>query len=207
MARGRKKTFPAIARLSRASREIMERAFLEGPGVRSVQSIVDQVKEKTGEKIDDNAIYRYREYWFSEERPFIEARREADGMLAALKDNPGADLEELVKQRLTVAQVLSAKRLEESDPLELGYLAQGEKRIDIERERNRILKERMENDKEKIVLLERQVKMKEAALAAAREKAEAADKKIEAMGRRKKIDPESMRVIKEEIYGIVEPAH
>lgn len=117
--KGRRKTFPAIARLSRAAREIMERAFLEGPGVRSVQSILDEITDQVGEKIDDNAIYRYREYWLSEERPFIEGRRQADAMLAALKDNPGADLEEVVRQRLTFAQVLAAKRLEESDPWSL----------------------------------------------------------------------------------------
>lgn len=203
MARGRKKTFPAIARLSRAAREIMEQAFLEGPGIRSVQSIVDQVKEQTAEKVDDNAVYRYREYWASEERPFIEARREADAMFTALKQNPTADLEELVKQRLTVAQVLAAKRLEESDPLELGYLAQGEKRIEIERERNKIMRERTENDKEKIALLERTVQVREKQIEQAQQKAETAAGKIEEMGRKKGLDAETLKKIREEVYGIV----
>lgn len=182
----------------------MEHAFLQGPGVRSVQSIVDEIKEKTSEKIDDNAIYRYREYWLDVERPFIEARKEADGMLAALRANPTEDLEELVKQRLMVAQVLAAKRLEESDPLELGYLAQGEKRIDVQRERNRIMRERTANDKEKIALLERTVDLKEAALKTAQEKAENAAKAIEEMGKKKGLDPETLKKIREEVYGIVE---
>src|SRR3990172_4512994 len=99
MARSRKKTFPAIARLSRAAREIMERAFIAGPGLRSVKSIQEEILKQTGERVDDNAVYRYRDYWLSEERPFIEARSQADAMLGALKENPTADLEELVRQR------------------------------------------------------------------------------------------------------------
>ncbi len=206
MSATRKKTFPAIARLSRAARAIMAEAFLEGPGVRSAQSIVEQIKAQTGEKIDDNALYRYREYWLAVERPFIEARKEADGMLAALNANPTADVEELVKQRLTVAQLLTAKRFDESDPVELGYLAQGEKRIEVQRERNQLLKERTKNDKEKIALLERTVVLKEAALRAAQEKAQGAAKTIEAIGRKKGLDAETLKRIREEVYGIVDAA-
>jgi len=172
VSRGRRKTFPAIARLSRAAREIMERAFLEGPGARSAKSIVEEIGEKTEERVDDNAIYRYQEYWLDVERPFIEARKEADGMLAALRDNPTTDVEELVKQRLTVAQLLTAKRFDESDPVELGYLAQGEKRVEVQRERNRILKERTDNDKLIIALMERTVQLKERQLIKAKENAE-----------------------------------
>lgn len=182
----------------------MERAFLQGPGTISVREICEEISEKTGEKIDDNAIYRYREYWLSEERPFIEARKEADGMLAALKDHPGADLEELVRQRLTVAQVLTAKKLEQSDPVELGYLAATEKRVEVQRERNKILRERTKNDREKIALLERQVKVKEKQIEAAQEKAKAAAGEIEKLGRKKGLDAETLKKIREEVYGIVE---
>jgi hypothetical protein len=146
----RKRTYPAIARLSRTAREIIERGFLEGAGVRSIKSIVQQIKEKTGEKIDDSAIYRYRDYWLAVERPFIEARKEADGMLAALRANPTADLEELVTQRLAVAQLLSAKRFDETDPIELGYLAQGEKRIEIERKKIELAREKLATEKERL---------------------------------------------------------
>lgn len=204
MGRQRRKTFPAIADLSRAAYAIMEAAFLQGPGVRSVKSIVEEIKEKTGERIDDNAIYRYREYWLSEERPFIEGRRQADAMLAALKDSPGADLEELVRQRLTYAQVLSAKQLEGADPVELGYLMAAEKRIDIQKERNAILKQRTAHEKEKIGLLERTVALREEQLKRAKEKAEGAAKSIEALGKRKGLDAETLKKIREEVYGIVE---
>lgn len=156
--KARRKTFPAIARLSRAARAIMQGAFLEGPGARSVKSIVDDIKAKTGEKVDDNAVYRYQDYWLTCERPFIEARQEADGMMAALKDNPTADVEELVKQRLVVAQMLTAKRFDESDPVELGYLAQGEKRIEVEKEKIGIQRARLEADKERTEVLRAQVK-------------------------------------------------
>lgn len=200
----RRKTFPAIARLSRAAREIMQAAFLEGPGARSVKSIVDEIAAQTGERVDDNAVYRYQDYWLTCERPFIEARKEADGMMAALKENPTADVEELVKQRLIVAQMLTAKRFDESDPVELGYLAQGEKRIEVQRERNQILKTRTANDREKIALLERTVKLKEAAIEAAKQKAEGAAKSIEALGKRKGLDAETLKKIREEVYGIVE---
>lgn len=202
--KSRRKTFPAIARLSRAARELMEAAFLEGPGARSVRSIIEEITAKTGEKIDDNAIYRYQEYWLDVERPFIQARKEADGMLAALKRNPTADIEELVRQRLTVAQVLTAKRFEESDPVALGYLAQGEKRIEVQQERNRLLKVRTDNDKEKIALLERTVVAKEKQLDQARQKAQAAEKKIDSIGKRKGLDAETLKKIREEVYGIVE---
>lgn len=172
MSRRRKKTFPAIARLSRAAREIMERAFIEGPGVRSVKSIQEEIVKQTGEKVDDNAVYRYREYWLSEERPFIEARKDAEGMLAALKDNPTPDLAELVKQRLMVAQVLSAKRLDEADPVELGYLAQGEKRVELEREKLGVQKERLGVMRERLRQLERTLELKQAALEQAKANAE-----------------------------------
>lgn len=185
----------------------MEAAFLEGPGARSAKSIVEEIRDKTGEKVDDDAIYRYQEYWLDVERPFIEARKEADGMLAALKKNPTSDIEELVKQRLTVAQVLTAKRFEESDPVELGYLAQGEKRIEIEKEKLSVSKSKLKIEQQKVAALEKSVELKEQQIQAAREKAAAAEKKIEEVGRRKKLDPSVMKVIKEEIYGIVEPAH
>jgi nucleoside 2-deoxyribosyltransferase len=172
MNRGRKKTFPAIARLSRAALDIVERAFLAGPGVRSVKSIVEEIKKQTDETLDDNAIYRYREYWLSEERPFIEARKRAEGMLAALKDSPTDDLEELVKQQLIVAQINAGKDLDKADPIELGYLAATEKRVEIQRERNKLLRERTENDKKKIAILERSVAMKEKTLERVKQNAE-----------------------------------
>lgn len=172
MSKSRKKTFPAIARLSRAAREIMERAFLQGPGVRSVKSIIEEISEKTREKIDDNAVYRYRDYWLSEERPFIEARRQADAMLGALKENPTADLEELVRQRLTVAQVLTAKQLEGADPVELGYLAQGEKRVELEREKLGVQKERLGVMRERLKQLERALQLKAQELEQAKANAE-----------------------------------
>jgi hypothetical protein len=207
MTRARRKTFPAIARLSRTAREIVERAFLEGPGVRSVKSICQEVREKTGEIVDDNAIYRYQNYWFTVERPFVEARREADGMLAALKQNPTADVEEIVKQRLTIAQLLAAKRFDQSDPIALGYLAQGEKRLELNRARLAIEKQKLDIERQKVVALERQVAIKERQMEEMREKAAAAENRVEEMARKKKLDPETLRVIKEEIYGIVEPTH
>ncbi|SRR5581483_5515308 len=157
----RKKTFPAFARLSKVAREVVEQAFLQGPGVRSIPSIAKEVEEKTGEKVDDNALYRFYEFWSEVERPFIEARREADAMLAALKDAPTGDAEELVRQRLEVAQLLTAKRLDESDPVELMYLANSGKRVEVQRERNRLMRERTENDRQKIKLLERNLELKE----------------------------------------------
>ena len=172
MARSRKKTFPAIARLSRAAREIMERAFIAGPGLRSVKSIQEEILKQTGERVDDNAVYRYRDYWLSEERPFIEARSQADAMLGALKENPTADLEELVRQRLTVAQVLTAKQLEGADPVELGYLAQGEKRVELEREKLGVQKERLGVMRERLRQLERALELKAQALEQAKANAE-----------------------------------
>lgn len=184
----------------------MERAFLEGPGVRSVRSICEEIERQTGERIDDSAIYRYREYWLAVERPFIEARQEADGMLAALKNHSTREAEELIRQRLTVAQLLAAKRFDASDPVELGYLAQGEKRIEIQQAKLSISRERLKIEQQKVAALEKQVMLRERQLEQAREKAAAAEKKVEAIGRKKKIDAETLRVIKEEIYGIVEPA-
>lgn len=172
--------------------------------MRSAQSIIDQIKEKTGEKIDDNAIYRYREYWLAVERPFIEARKEADGMLAALKENPAGDVEELVKQRLTVAQLLTAKRFDESDPIELGYLAQGEKRIELEREKVKVQKEKLSAERDRIAILERTLQLKEAAIKAAQEKAHGAAKAIEEIGKKKGLDAETLKKIREEVYGIVD---
>ncbi len=178
MKGGRKRTFPAIARLSRTAREIMEAAFMEGPGVRSVQSIIDQIRKETREKVDDNAVHRYREYWSSEERPWIEARQEADAMFTALKQNPTADFEELVKQRLTVAQILSAKRLEGADPVELGYLAQGEKRIELEKKKLEINKQRTELMRERVKVLQGQLKLREKQIVDMRRKAEKAVEKV-----------------------------
>ena len=204
MSRQRKKTFPAIARLSRAAREIMERAFLQGPGVRSIKSVIEEIEKQTKEKIDDNAIYRYRDYWLSEERPFIEARRQADAMLGALRENPTADLEELVRQRLTVAQVLTAKQLEGADPVELGYLVQGEKRVELEREKLGVQKERLGVMRDRLKQLERALALKEEEGRQAREKAERAAGNIEAMGKKKGLDAETLKKIREEVYGIVE---
>lgn len=202
--RGRKKTFPAIARLSRAAREIMERAFLQGPGVRSVKSVIEEIHKQTGEKIDDNAVYRYREYWLSEERPFIEGRKQADSMLSALKDNPGADMEELVRQRLTLAQVLTAKNLDHADPVELGWLATQVKRFEIEQEKVNVSKERLSVMRERLKQLERALQLKEKQIEAAKQKADKAAGKIDEIGKRKGLDAETLKKIREEVYGIVE---
>ena len=200
----RRKTFPAIARLSRAAHAIMQAAFLEGPGVRSAKSIVEEIRDKTKEHIDDNAVYRYQDHWLTVERSFIEARKEADGMLAALRDHPTADAEELIRQRLMVAQVLTAKRFDESDPVELGYLAQGEKRIALEKEKIAVSKDKLGLERQKVEALQRQIDMKQRALDAAKEKAEGAAKSIEALGKRKGLDAETLKKIREEVYGIVE---
>lgn len=231
----RKRTYPAIARLSRAAREIIEHAFLEGAGVRSGKSIIEEIKQKTGETIDDSAVYRYREYWLAVERPFIEARKEADGMLAALRANPTADVEELVKQRLTVAQLLSAKRFDETDPIELGYLAQGEKRIDLERKKIELAREKLTTEKERLEALRQQQGessdsaavfielMNELARYLASNAQEAlrqlqphirgfaahmklpADERIEKLGRQKGLDAETLKRIREDVYGITDP--
>lgn len=204
MKRGRKKTFPAIARLSKVAREVVEQAFLQGPGVRSIPSIIKEVEEKTGEKVDDNALYRFYEFWSDTERPFIEARREADAMLAALKNSPTGEAEELIRQRIEIAQLLTAKRLDESDPIELMYLANSGKRVEVQRERNRLLKERTDNDRQKIKLLERNLELKEKQLKATAEKADGAAKKIDEIGKKKGLDSETLKKIREEVYGIVE---
>ena len=95
---------------------------------------------------------------------------------------------------------VAAKQLEGADPVELGYLMAAEKRIDVQRERNRLLKERTGNDLKKIALLERSLELKEKQIEKIKERNAKAAEKIEEI--RKAVTPEQRRAV-QEIYGLV----
>lgn len=199
----RKKHF-AVDKLSPAGRKIVDDGLAANA---TYEAIVKALREKTGELLIARSLGRYRaNQWFPIRAALEETNRLHGLVKDSLEKSQGKKFDEATSEVAKAMLFKVVTALKDPDPYALYELVLADGRLDVQKDRNKILRERTDNDREKIKLLERSVKAKERQIEQAREKAVAAEKTIEAIGKKKGLDAETLKKIREEVYGIVDAA-
>ncbi len=149
------------------------------------QEIADAVQKTTGMRLSDSALSRYRHRWSSAKASIEETSHQVKVLTEALKANPDLNFEDAgmaILLNKLVEELASAKKtFQGASLLQLGHLLlkahrtkQSAGQLDVQRERLELLKERVHT----------------------------AAEKVEEVGKAKGLDPETLKKIREEIYGI-----
>lgn len=196
----RKKHF-AVDRLSPQARRLVD----DGLAANATYEEIVKTVRAIGEQLAVSSLQRYHaNKWFPTRAALEETNRLHGLVKDSLEKSQGKKFDEVTSEvsKALLFKVVTA--LKDPDPYALYELVLADGRLDVQKERNKILRERTDNDKEKIALLERNLKLKEQQIERAHEKAKAAEKTIEAIGKKKGLDAETLKKIREEVYGIVE---
>lgn len=162
--------------------------LLEIPGT-TYEQIIEQVKQATGTVISKSALSRYQAAW--NEKRYREATitKEIDAMMRLLKAEPGIDPTDgamlLIKRKLVSRLAQAEANFDNTDALDLAHVLIRMKRV-----------EQMSG----------QLKVQEERLALLQQKIAATADKVEAIGKAKHLDPETLKRIREEIYGLAPAA-
>jgi len=165
----------AFARLSAAGRQRAIDGFRRNE---ATTAIAAAIAEEHGEAIAVSSLNRFREWWNATERPVLEAAAKAEELVRALKDNPTPEIESVIRQLLQAQRLTAMAEDQRPDPWDLGRLDIAERKLRLQ-ERALALRERE---------LERRVT--------------AAGKKIEKALEGKNLDPDTLRKIRTEVYGL-----
>lgn len=197
----RKKHF-AVEKLSAQGRELVDALLAANE---TYEDIVKQLRSRTGESLAVSSLARYRERkWFPTRAALEETDRLYGLVKEALNGAAGKNLDEVTSEAAKAMLFKVVAALKDPDPYALYSLVLAEGRLGVQKERNKILRERTGNDQQKIALLERAVKLRERQLERTIGAADAAENKVEAIARKKGLDAETLKKIREEVYGIVE---
>lgn len=168
---------------TRGVQELVEH-LLEIPGT-TYEQIIAQVQAATGTRITKSALSRYRASW--NDRQYREATitQEVDAMMALLKQNPDVDptdgLMLLIKRKLVSLFAQAEANFDTADTLEAAQLFNRIKRTEQ---------------------MGAAIKVQEARLELLQRKVAAAAEKVDDTLRSKNLDPETLKKIREEIYGL-----
>ncbi len=149
--------------------------------------IAAAVQQQTGQTISQSALSRYRAHWA--QRKGLEAAKEAEveALLRALAGGSAVQLDEaargLLKKKLVQHLADAETTFDGADIIETGNLLVRALRLEQ-------LQLQVQTQRERLELLKAKV-------------AATADK-VEAIGKAKGLDPETLRQIREDIYGLVE---
>lgn len=162
-------------RLSAAARQRAVEGFRANEATTAVAAAI---RETFREPIAVASLNRYREWWETTERPVIEAAEKTEELLRAFKEHPTPEIEAVIQKLLQAQRLAAMTEDKRPNPVELGWL-------DVE--------------DRKLRLKERELQLRERTL---ERKVTQAAGKVEKELKRAKLDPETVRRIKEEIYGI-----
>jgi hypothetical protein len=165
----------AFYRLSAAARQRAVEGFRANDATTAIVAALAATFEET---IPTASLNRYREWWDTTQRPQIEAAERTEELVRAFKDHPTPEIEAVIRQLLQAQRLNAMTEDKRPNPVELGWL-------DVE--------------DRKLRLKEREVALRERTL---ERKVGQAAGKVEKELKRAKLDPETVRRIKEEIYGI-----
>jgi len=149
----------AVEKLSPQARALVDAGLGDN---KTYQQIVDALKKETGEKLPLSSLQRYHaKRWFPVRAALEETERLHGLVKESLEKSQGKKLDEATSEvsKAMLFKVVTA--LKDPDPYALYSLVLAEGRLDVQKERNRILRERTANDREKIALLERTVAVRE----------------------------------------------
>lgn len=158
--------------------------LLEIPGT-TYEQIVDKVKEATGKRITKSALSRYRATWADAQHQMELARKDAEAVTGMLKEHPDMNFTESAMAMLLgklVRRFAHATDSFETVPLDkLSHLLVKVARAQQYTEVLRIQGERL-------ALLQQRV--------------QATADKVDEIGKAKNLDPDTLKKIREEIYGL-----
>lgn len=158
--------------------------LLEIPGT-TYEQIVEKVKEATGKRITKSALSRYRAVWSDAQHQLELAKKDADAITAMLKQNPDVNFTESAMAMLLsklVRRFAHAQESFENVPLDkLSHLLVKVSRAQQATELLRIAGERLTLQMQKV---------------------KTAAENVEQLGRAKNLDADTLKRIREEIYGL-----
>lgn len=166
------------------------------------QRIQDELAKATGESISNGALGRFVQHWRTQAQQMDRLEKAADRVLRAAKQN---DIEAEELGAAMIAQGLMAQQDEVGamEPRDLLRLNRDMAKLAIERKK-------LELDAKKVEAVERQLALKEAQLEAQRQKAAAiaaeAERAEQMMAAGTAVSAETLRKIREQIYGLSEAA-
>lgn len=159
----------------------------EGAGL-TYEALLQELGTRWGLTWNDSSLSRYYGYWSSTLRIEDQARDEAAAIVERLVSSPSPDLLAAAKQLLQQQRLLALTRLEAADPAEVV-------RLGLAHDRNEIRQAMIALDAKRVTLLEKK-------LAVLTAKAGEAAKALDAASKKKSLDPEDLRTIREQLYGI-----
>ena len=158
--------------------------LLEIPGT-TYEQIVKQVREATGTIISKSALSRYQAAWNEKRYRAETIQKEVDAMMAILKQNPDVDptdgLMLLIKHKLVSLFSQAEANFDGADTLEAAQLLNRIKRTEQMGAALKVQTQRLELLQQKVT---------------------AAAENVEQIGRAKNLDAETLKKIREEIYGL-----
>ncbi len=201
----RRRHLKAEVGISDPARDLIDAAFEAGAA--SYEGIASAVAAATGETIGKSSIARYWREWRVQQRA-REAREIALAQLADLHELPVDKLDEVIEQLLRTNAYESLAQAESGD-IDPGKAMRAldararrkldEKRLELEtrqgQQRIQLDERRLDIDQQRVGLLEQKV-------AAMTARAGEAAKALDAAAKKKQLDPEDLRTIREQLYGI-----
>jgi hypothetical protein len=200
----RKRHF-VVEKLSLAGKKIVDDGLSANE---TYEKVCAALLKATGEKLPVSSLQRYHaNRWFPVRRTLAETERLFAMVKDSLEGAKGKPIDEVTSEMLKTLLFNGMAAAQNQDPLALYDLVLAEGRLGVQKERNKILTERTANDSKKVKVLERNLELKEKQIEQSRQKAQQAAREVEKIGQALKIPADKMAQIKEQFYGIVEPAH
>lgn len=151
------------------------------------EAIAAAVTQTCGQAISLSALSRYRSHWAAKRASESAMRLQFDRLADLLKGNPDLDLKQagmdLLMQKIFQRLSDANATFEDADMLELAHVLLKARRVDQGADALALQRERLEV-----------LRMRVAATA----------EKVDALGKAKGLDAETLRQIREDIYGLVE---
>lgn len=175
-----RKTINKIQKLGVA--ELVDNLLLANAEYAEIQQAV---KDATGQEISKSSLSRYRQGWQEERYREDSIRKEIEAMMQLLQAKPGVDLTDgaiaLLLQKIISRLAEADANFDRADALDLAHLLVRMKRLDQ---------------------MGGQLKVQEERLTLLKQKVAATADKIDEIGKAKNLDPETLKKIREEIYGL-----
>ena len=149
------------------------------------KEITEAVEQATGQKIGKSSLSRYQMRWQEERYREETIAKEIEAMMALLQGKPDVDPADgamlLIKRKLVSRLAQAEANFDHTDALDLAHVLIRMKRLDQ---------------------MGGQLKVQEERLALLQQKVAATAEKVEQIGKAKHLDAETLKKIREEIYGL-----
>lgn len=162
--------------------ELVDNLLMANATYKEIEQAVEQA---TGKTIGKSSLSRYRMRWEEERYREETIAKEVDAMMQLLKSEPDVDPTDgamlLIKRKLVSRLAQADANFDNTDALDLAHVLIRMKRL-----------EQMSG----------QLKVQEERLTLLQQKVAAAADKVDEIGKAKNLDPDTLKRIREEIYGL-----